>query len=54
MLSVGLLAAAEALLELGHATTGVKDLLLAGVERMALIADLSVNLTAGPGAVGRE
>jgi len=54
VLSVGLLGAAEALLELGNAATGVKNLLLARVERVTLVAHFSVNLTAGTGAVGRE
>jgi hypothetical protein len=39
-------ALAVALLEAGHAAAAVEDLLLAGVERMALRADLDVDLSA--------
>ncbi len=40
------LALAVALLEAGHAAAAVEDLLLAGVERVALRADLDVDLSA--------
>src|SRR6478736_5075717 len=41
-------------LEPGHAATGVEDLLLAGVERVALRADVGRDLAGGRGAAGRE
>src|SRR4051795_7648731 len=47
-------ALAEALLEPGHAATGVEDLLLAGVERVARRADLDGQLTGRGGAAGLE
>src|SRR5258708_39067133 len=40
------LALAVALLEAGHAAAAVEDLLLAGIERVALRADLDVDLSA--------
>src|SRR5882762_1718866 len=45
---------AEPLLEPRDAATGVEDLLLAGVERVAVRADLDVNRAAGSGAPRRE
>ena len=48
------LALAVALLEAGHAAAAVEDLLLAGVERVALRADLDVDLSALLGAARRE
>src|ERR1700723_1442437 len=52
----GLLAGglAEALLEPRDATTGVQDLLLARVERVAVRADVGVDRAAGSGAPGGE
>src|SRR5580704_16062268 len=53
LLFVGLLAAwvlAEPLLEPGDPATGVEDLLLTGVERVAIRADLDVDRVAGCGA----
>src|SRR5664279_5056254 len=47
-------ALAVARLETRHPTTGVQDLLLAGVERVAVRADLDVDLAAGLGAPGGE
>ena len=41
-------------LEAGDPTAGVQDLLLARVERVAVRADLDVDLTAGLGAAGGE
>ena len=43
---------AESLFEAGNATTGVENLLLAGVEGVALGADLYADL--GRGGTGRE
>src|ERR1700712_2300133 len=43
-----------ALLEAGHATTGVEDLLLAGVEGVALGADVGVDAATRERAAGRE
>src|ERR1035438_9842230 len=57
LLLFGLLAGGvltEALLEAGDAATGVEDLLLAGVERVASRTDLNVNGAAGRGAPGSE
>ena len=48
------LALAVALLEAGHAAAAVEDLLLAGVEGVALRADLDVNLSARLRAARRE
>src|SRR6476469_4461578 len=48
------LALAVALLEAGHAAAAVEDLLLAGVEGMALRADLDVDLSALLGAARGE
>ena len=47
-------ALAEPLLEPGDAAAGVEDLLLAGVERVALRADLGVDDAVGRGAAGGE
>src|SRR5687768_18236215 len=47
-------ALAEALLELGHPATGVEDLLLARVERVALGADVGVDAAADLRALGGE
>src|SRR5579863_8678294 len=54
LLAAGLLAGSlpEALLEPGHATAGVQDLLLARVERVAVRADLDVDRAAAGGALG--
>src|SRR4051812_29103593 len=52
LLGVGLLA--EALLEPGHAASGVEDLLLAGIEGVALRADLGVDGAGRRGATGGE
>jgi hypothetical protein len=41
---------AESLFEAGNATTGVENLLLAGVEGVALAANISVNRAVGSGA----
>src|SRR5665809_127061 len=49
---LGLLAVAR--LEAGDAATGVEDLLLAGVERVALRADVGRDLAAVHGAPGLE
>src|SRR5699024_1076928 len=49
-----LLALAVPLLEPGDAATGVQDLLLARVERVAGAADVSVDLAAGRGRAGLE
>lgn len=48
------LALAEALLELGNATTRVKDLLLAGVERVALATYVGVDLARFGRTAGHE
>src|SRR3954447_6656628 len=45
---------AVARLEPGHAATGVHELLLAGVEGVALAAHVSVDLAGRRGAAGRE
>ncbi|ALM38576.1 hypothetical protein SFR_1961 [Streptomyces sp. FR-008] len=45
---------AEAGLEAGHAATGVEDLLLARVERVALGADIGADGAAGDGATRGE
>src|SRR5262249_41571778 len=45
---------AEPALEPGHSAAGVEDLLLAGVQRMAIRADIGVNLTVPRGAGGRK
>src|SRR6201996_5780567 len=45
---------AEAALEPGDAATGVQNLLLAGVERVASRADVGVDLAVGGGAPGHE
>jgi len=44
----------ETLFEFSHATTGIKNLLLAGVERMAFAANVCVDLTTLCGAAGYE
>src|SRR3954451_1039500 len=49
-----LLCGGVALLEPGHAPTGVEDLLLAGVEGVALRADVGVDGATTDGAAGRE
>src|SRR5262245_10611406 len=49
-----LVALAIPLLEAGHAATAVENLLLAGVERVALRADLGHDAAARLGATGRE
>lgn len=45
---------AETLLELGNATAGIEDLLLAGVERVACTANVSVDAAALLGAACYE
>src|SRR5690606_6755543 len=52
LLGVGLLAVA--LLEAGDAATGVQDLLLARVERVAVRAHVGADATGGGGAAGGE
>jgi len=44
----------ETLLEFSHATAGIKNLLLAGVERMTFAAHVCVDLTTFCGATGFE
>lgn len=45
---------AEAGLEAGHTATGVEDLLLARVERVALGADIGTDAAGRDGAASRE
>ena len=45
---------AETLFELGNATTGIEDLLLAGVKWVACTANVSVDAAALLGAAGYE
>ena len=44
----------EALFELSYAATGIKDLLLARVERMACCTNVSVDAAVLLGAAGNE